>query len=139
MLEETATAPLPPEQLKAGGKKPAGGAPLGNSNNTKHALRLLKEKVRKLGTRAIDGRSKLALMLRDLREAIMSDLGGKDQLSQAQMILVDDVARLTFWIDSIDGWLLTLPSVINSARSSRSSKSARHRSIFQTFRGVTGA
>jgi bacteriorhodopsin len=78
-------------------------------------------------------------MLRDLREAIMSDLGGKDQLSQAQMILVDDVARLTFWIDSIDGWLLTLPSVINSARSSRSSKSARHRSIFQTFRGVTGA
>ena len=45
-----------------------------------------------------------------------SDLGGKDQLSQAQMILVDDVARLTFWIDSIDGWLLTLESVVNKRK-----------------------
>jgi hypothetical protein len=48
----------------------------------------------------------------DLREAIVADLGGKEQLSQAQMILIDDVARLTLWIDSIDGWLMTLESIV---------------------------
>jgi hypothetical protein len=99
-----------------GGGKPGQSGPPGNSNATKHGLKLLKGKVRELGVRAIDARTRLGRTLADLREAITSDLGGKDQLNQAQLILIDDVARLTLWIDSVDGWLLTLPSVVNKKK-----------------------
>jgi hypothetical protein len=91
------------EQVRESAPRPRVGAPLGSRNAQKHGLDTLKLAAGKLGTRAIDGRTKLALMLRDLREKITADLGGKEQLSQAQQILIDDVARLTPWIDSIDG------------------------------------
>jgi hypothetical protein len=81
-------------------------------------LKLLKGKVRELGARVIDGRSRLARTLLELREAIHADLGGKDQLTQAQLILVDDVARLTLWIDSVDAYLVGLESIVNKRKKS---------------------
>ncbi len=108
---ESPSGPDVAKRPKAGGK-PGRSGPPGNQNSQKHGLTLLKEKVRKIGTRAIDGRTKLALTLRNLRDAITADLGGKERLSQAQQILIDDVARLTLWIDSVDGWLLTLDTIV---------------------------
>jgi hypothetical protein len=116
VLEDAAITPLPSEQPKGGSQKKRGGAPKGNTNGATHGLQLLKRSVRKLGTRATDGRTRLARTLLDLRAGIVADLGGQEQLSRAQQILIDDVARLTLWIDSIDGWLLTLPSIVNKKK-----------------------
>jgi hypothetical protein len=53
---------------KADAKKPGPGGPLRNTNNhAKHQIQFLKKAVRKLGTRALDGRTRLARTLLDLR------------------------------------------------------------------------
>jgi hypothetical protein len=98
--------------IRASTLKPHGGQ-LGNSNRTTHGLVTWKRgKLRRLGLQAIDARSKLGTILRDLRGTIESDLGGTETLSRAQRILVDDVCRLTLWIDTVDGYLLKLPTIV---------------------------
>jgi hypothetical protein len=98
--------------------KPRGGAPRGNRNARKHGLATLKRASRELGARAFDGRTRIARLTIALRNAVVADLGGEEVLTQAKAILVDDVVRHTLWIDTIDGYLMSLQSIIAKRKKS---------------------
>jgi hypothetical protein len=80
---------------------------------TKHGLTTLKKAVRVLGGRAIDRRTSIGRALEDWRHSLLSDLGGIDQTSAQQRQIVDLALKTKLLLDSIDGWLVKQPSLVN--------------------------
>jgi hypothetical protein len=70
------------------------------------------------GMEALDKRTQVARGLLQWRSEIITSLGGEDALSPQRMALVDLAARTKALVDHCDGYLLTLPSVINKRRKS---------------------
>jgi hypothetical protein len=62
--------------------------------------------------------------LRDRREALIADLGGRDQCTTAQLAMVDLVVAAWWKLDSVTGYLLTLPSLVDK----------RHRRVWQVVK-----
>jgi hypothetical protein len=60
-------------------------------------------------------------ILAERRQALISDLGGQEACSTAQLALVDLAIRQWLLLDSVDGYLLTLPSLVDR----------RHRRLWQ--------
>jgi len=60
-------------------------------------------------------------VLAERRQALISDLGGPDACSTAQSPCVDLATRQWLLSDSVDGYLLTLPSLVDK----------RHRRVWQ--------
>ena len=60
-------------------------------------------------------------VLAERRQALISDLGGPDACSTAQLALVDLAIRQWLLLDCVDGYLLTLPSLVDK----------RHRRVWQ--------
>jgi hypothetical protein len=79
---------------------------------------VLRRLSRELGRRALDGRTTFAKTMADLRAQLVLDLGGAEEITRAKSIILDDVVRLTFWIDAIDGWLMQRDSVVNGQKRS---------------------
>jgi hypothetical protein len=74
----------------------------------------LKRAVSVLGERGLkiaDGRTRVGKSLVAWRNALAVDLGG--DLSTAQQAIVDLAMRTKLLLDSIDGWLLKQPTLIN--------------------------
>lgn len=80
---------------------------------TKHGLTTLKKAVRVLGGRAIDRRTALGRALEDWRHGIIQDLGGVDQTSAQQRQIIDLAVKTKLILDSIDGYLVKQPSLVN--------------------------
>jgi hypothetical protein len=70
--------------------------------------------VRTLGARAIDGRSTVAKQLAAWRADLVRDLGG--DVSTQQAAVIDLAVKTKLLLDSIDAWLLTRPSLINTRK-----------------------
>ncbi len=85
--------------------KHAGGAPVGNKNHAQAEVALLKRSLGVLGSRGIDGRSRVGKALAQWRGNLVADLGGEENLSTQEQVLVEQVTRLHLIIESIDGWL----------------------------------
>src|SRR5262245_13625026 len=62
---------------------------------------------------SLDGRSTVALALREMRDGIISDLGGPGAISTAQQALVDVACRSRLLLDSVDGFILQQPRLVN--------------------------
>jgi hypothetical protein len=60
-------------------------------------------------------------VLSERRQALIGDLGGQEACSTAQLALVDLAIRQWLLLDSVDGYLLTLPSLVDK----------RHRHVWQ--------
>jgi hypothetical protein len=74
----------------------------------------LKRAVSVLGERGLkiaDGRTRVGKSLVTWRNALAADLG--NDLSTAQQAVVDLAMRTKLLLDSIDGWLLKQPTLIN--------------------------
>src|ERR1700682_2556699 len=82
----------------------------------KHGLSAMKRAVRKLGTRAIDGRTTVAKSLSQWRRELIDDLGGRETISTQQAAIVDLATKTKLILDSIDVWLLAQPSLIDRRR-----------------------
>jgi len=54
--------------------------------------------------------------LRKWKADLIRDLGGKDSISTQQETLIELAARSKIMLDSVDGWLLTQPSLINARK-----------------------
>src|SRR6516162_10119307 len=67
----------------------------------KHGLLTLRRHLTDLGSRAIDGRSTVAVNLRKWRQELIRDLGGHDSLSTQQLSLVELAPRSKIMLDSI--------------------------------------
>jgi hypothetical protein len=84
----------------------------------RHGLTQLKAAVKGLGGRAIDRRTVLGKALGKWRSDLISDRGGKDNLSVQQITLVDLAVKSKLMLDSIDAWILVQPSLVNSRKKS---------------------
>lgn len=84
----------------------------------KHGLTRLKSVVKRLGNRVIDRRTSIGKALHAWRAELVADLGGRDSISTQQAALVDLAVKTKLMLDSVDAWLLTQPSLINSRKRS---------------------
>jgi hypothetical protein len=95
----------PPLGLSAAGGKPAQGAQPGNKNAAKAELHALKRTLRVLGSRGIDQRTQVGKALALWRSELVADLGGEENLSKQEQVLIEQATRLHLIIESVDGWL----------------------------------
>ena len=64
-------------------------------------------------TRLADLPAEVAEARRVRQEAFVSQLGGLDECSPAQLALIDLVVSAAMQLDSVDAYLLTLPSLVD--------------------------
>ena len=76
----------------------------------------MKSALKKLGSRAIDRRTRIGKALAEWRSDIERDLGGPDGLSAQQHAILDLVVKTKLMLDSIDAWLLTPERSLINAR-----------------------
>jgi hypothetical protein len=77
----------------------------------------LKRAVQTLGSRALPSRrTALGRELREWRDALVADLGGADAISTQQVALVDLAVRTKLLVDSVDAYVLAMPSPVNWQR-----------------------
>jgi hypothetical protein len=70
--------------------------------------------VRRLGTRELlDRRTGVGRALAEWRDALVADLGGPDAVSTQQLALVDMAVRSKLLVDSVDAYVLGMPSPVN--------------------------
>lgn len=70
-----------------------------------------------LGSRALPPKSTaLGRALHEWRDALVADLGGADAVSTQQAALVDLAVRTKLLVDSVDAYVLAMPSPVNRQR-----------------------
>jgi hypothetical protein len=85
--------------------------------NLKHGLYTLKKAVQVLGSRALPTkRTALGRALAEWRQSLIIDLGGVDAISTQQLALVDLAVRTKLLVDSVDAYVLSMPSPVNRQR-----------------------
>lgn len=83
----------------------------------KTGMHRLKRAVVTLGSRALPSRSTaLGRALHEWRLALVTDLGGEDAVSTAQRALIDLAVRTKLLVDSVDAYVLAMPSPVNRQR-----------------------
>lgn len=63
---------------------------------------------------AVDKRTRIGRALHAWRAELLADLGGAEELSAAKLALVDVACRSKLLLDSVDGYLLTMPRLWNA-------------------------
>jgi hypothetical protein len=82
--------------------------------NLKSGLHTLRKAVAVLGNRALpSSRTALGRELQAWRNGLVDDLGGEDQISTQRLALVDLAVRTKLQVDSVDAYLLGLPSLVD--------------------------
>ena len=77
----------------------------------------MKKAVAKYGTRAVDGRSKMAYQLRAWRKDVIDTLGGYDNVTPQELAIVEMASMNRMIICSIDAWILSHPTLIRKDQS----------------------
>ena len=82
--------------------------------NLKHGFYTLKRAVAVLGSRALPTkRTALGRALHEWRVALIGDLGGDDAITTQQRALVELAVRTKLLVDSVDAYVLSMPSPVN--------------------------
>src|SRR5438876_9787012 len=95
--------------------KPPGVQPRdGRGRYQRHGLHTLRKAVQTLGKRALPSRSTaLGRALHEWRVALITDLGGDDTITTQQRALVELAVRTKLLVDSVDAYVLSMPSPVN--------------------------
>ncbi len=101
---------------KRGHGQPGRSGPPGNKNAMKHGLHSMKRTIKELGTRAIDGRSKVGRALMEWRAEIIADLGGPEAVTTAQEQVIELAVRTKLMLDSIDAYVLENGRLVNKKK-----------------------
>lgn len=83
-----------------------------------HGLHTLKRRLKVSGLAGIDGRSQAARALLRWRHELEQDLGGAAVISAQMAAVIDLAATSKLLLDSVDRYLLELPSLVNKRRRS---------------------
>jgi hypothetical protein len=67
----------------------------------------LKQAVKVLGSRTIDQRTSVGKALAAYRDDLIADLGGAENLSRQEHLLVEEVVITMLLLSSVNAWLLT--------------------------------
>jgi hypothetical protein len=77
----------------------------------------LKKAIRALCARALPPRSTaLGHALHEWRASLIADLGGDESVSTQQLALIDMAVRTKLLVDSVDAYVLAMPSPVNRQR-----------------------
>jgi hypothetical protein len=76
------------------------------NGNVTHGNALLKKAVSKLGSRALDGRSTLAIELKEERQELIQALGGPTEVSPQEMAIIEMIAQKRIRRKPIAQWAL---------------------------------
>jgi hypothetical protein len=79
-----------------------------------HGTHALKHAVKVLGSRVIDQRTTVGKALAEIRAEIVNDLGGAENLSRAEHLLVEEAIITTLLLSSVNAWLLQQPSIVSN-------------------------
>ena len=90
-----------------GAYQASGFASVGKALSSIHRLR---------GDAWIDSLGKTGEVLREWRAAIVADLGGEDTISAQERAIVELATRTYLLLESVDRYLLGLPSLVNKRR-----------------------
>jgi hypothetical protein len=71
---------------------------------------------RQRGDAWIDSLGKTGVVLREWRAAIVADLGGEETISAQERVIVEAATRTFLLLESVDRYLLALPSLVNRRR-----------------------
>lgn len=84
---------------------------------TRSGVHTLKKAVQTLGSRALPSkRTALGRALHEWRDALIDDLGGVATISTQQAALIDLAVRTKLLVDSVDAYVLAMPSPVNRQR-----------------------
>ena len=84
---------------------------------TRSGIYTLKRAVQVLGSRALPTkRTALGRALAEWRSSLVADLGGADAVTTQVMALVDLAVRTKLLVDSVDAYVLAMPSPVNRQR-----------------------
>lgn len=81
-----------------------------------HKLTALMRHVKAGGLDALDARSAAVRAVKAWRTALLNDLGGESNVSTQRMAIVDAVVRTKLFVEHLDTWLITQPSLVNKRR-----------------------
>lgn len=76
------------------------------NGNVTHGDTLLKKAVKELGTKALDGRSTLAIELKEERRELIQALGGPPEISPQEMAIIEMIAMKRIRRKPIQEWAL---------------------------------
>jgi hypothetical protein len=82
----------------------------------KHGLKGLMAAISTRGLAAIDARSAGARALAEWKSSLERDLGGHEHLSEQQRTLIELATRTRLFLDSLDVYLMGLPSLVNKRK-----------------------
>ena len=85
---------------------------------SKSGLNTLKRRLKVRGMAGIDKRCRSYRLLTRGKDALVADLGGEDNLSAQEKVLVDGVIRTQLLLDAVDGFLIEQASIVNKVRRS---------------------
>lgn len=88
------------------GMKPTEPPPSALNANVTHGDTLLKKAVKELGTKALDGRSVLAIELKQERRELIQALGGPSEISPQEMAIIEMIAMKRIRRKPIQEWAL---------------------------------
>src|SRR5262249_41742150 len=97
----------PPEQPKNGRRRPY----------RRSGFYTARRALVKYGTRVLPGpETPIGRELRAWRDSLIADLGGLDVLSTQQLALVEEVFVQRYLVSSLNGYVLSLPSLVNKTK-----------------------
>lgn len=86
-------------------KIPAESPPSALNGNVTHGDTLLKRAVKELGTKALDGRSTLAIELKAERRELIAALGGPSEISPQELAIIEMIAMKRIRRKPIQEWV----------------------------------
>jgi len=92
-------------------KKPRGTA-------TQSGYWAAKRALMRFGSYVLDGRSRVAQALDELRTALVNDLGGPEAISKQQDIVIGLALRTHLLLESLDAFIFTMSSPVNKRKRS---------------------
>jgi len=87
-------------------KIPEESPPSALNGNVTHGDTLLKKAVKELGTKALDGRSVLAIELKQERRELIEALGGPSEISPQELAIIEMIAMKRIRRKPIQEWAL---------------------------------
>lgn len=86
------------------------------ANAESHGLHTLKATLDRLGGRALDPDSEVGRAAAAWRAELVQDLGGEEAVTAQQATVIDLAVRTKILLDSVDGYLVQLESLVNKRK-----------------------
>ena len=86
------------------------------NKGSRHGLTALKRVVTARGINGLDARTTAVRAVNEWRTALVNDLGGEHAISTQKAALVDVAARTMLYLNHLDAFLMSQPSLVNKRR-----------------------